>query len=86
MLRFLNRKNNSYELSNRELDKIFERFLSDNKISLKFCSTHNLCKEAIFKIASKIKWFQKEYNYVPNKAYLILSKLSSTERKLVGQF
>ncbi|MCB0504927.1 MAG: hypothetical protein KDC58_05430 [Cyclobacteriaceae bacterium] len=85
MLSFFKTRKDTDDLSDRDLDKIFDRFLSDNKISAKICSSHNACKEAIFKIANKIKWFQQEYNYVPNKAYLVLSKLSSTERKLIGQ-
>ena len=79
------RKASASEITDQDLDKDFDRFLSDNKISAKLCQSHNACKDAIFKIAAKIKWFQQEYNYVPNKAYTLLSKFTSTERKFVRQ-
>jgi len=78
------KKERSNTLTKKALNKLFEKFLSDNNISQKNCKKHTLCKEAIYKLAAKINSFEMEYNYVPDKAYTLLSKLSAFERSLVA--
>ena len=78
-----NKKRVTDNLTNRDLDKMFDKFLSDNNISPRACVKYNVCKEAVYKLAAKIKSFEYTYNYVPNKAYTILSKLSLAERTMI---
>lgn len=71
------------EFEKKRLDREFETFTKKNFESPKRCKNLDQIRFYVQELSSKMEEFKQRFNYVPNRAYSLLTQYNTIQNRMV---